>query len=145
MKLSISTPANLIIALFFILASCKKDRVPTPTPGTEPVPVTQKGSIRFTTNLDLTGQPYHSSNLQVVVTIKNEQNREVVKDSTLLLTLNGQVTTTIIELPAGNYKLSSFRIQYGGVNTHFAAPIAGSAKASGAMGRKIVGDLWSRR
>ncbi len=132
MKRIISSPVNLIIALLFILVSCKKDPVttPIPIPGKDPVPTVQKASIRFTTNLDLTDQPYHSSNLQAVVNIKNDRNEEVIKDSVLQLNLNAPVTTGIIELPLGNYKLTSFRIEYGGVHTHFAAPIAGSSKAS---------------
>jgi len=132
MKRSISTPVNLIIALLFILASCRKDPVPTPVPipGKDPVPTGQKGSIRFTTNPDIAGQPYHSSNLQAVVSIKNDKNEEVIKDSILLLNLDGPITTGIIELPLGTYTLTSFRIEYGGVNTHFAAPLAASSKAS---------------
>ena len=99
-------------------------------PGKDPVPTTEKASFRFITNLDLAGQPYHSSNLHAVVSIKNEKNEEVIKDSILLLNLTGMVTTGAIELPLGNYKLTSFRIEYGGVNTHFVAPITGSPKAS---------------
>ncbi len=131
MKQNILTPVTLLIALLVILASCKKDPVPAPipTPGKDPVPGGQKAIVRFTTNLDLTGQPYHSSNLQAIVSIKNHRNEEVIKDSTLLLNLNEPVTTTTIELPVGTYHLTSFRIEYGGVHTHFVAPIAGSSKA----------------
>jgi hypothetical protein len=48
----------------------------------------------------------------------------------LTLNLNGMVTTSSMQLPLGEYKLTRFRLVYGSVNTHFAAPISNSAKAS---------------
>jgi len=135
MRKSITKPANLIFSLLFLLSACSKDdiRKPVPVPpgnGGAPPPVVEKGVIKFTTNADLTGQPYHSSNLRAVVSIVNEKGEEVAKDKVLTLTLPNPVTTGSIELPVGNYRLTSFRMEYGSVQTHFASPITGSAKAS---------------
>lgn len=135
MRNSITRPANWIILLLFILAACSKDDIfhhpqPVPDDGGTPPPAAEKGSFRFTTNADLTGLPYHSSNLRAVVTIVNEKGDEVAKDKLLMLNLPNPVTTENIELPAGNYRLTSFRMEYGSVQTHFVTPLAGSAKAS---------------
>jgi hypothetical protein len=124
-------------ALWFVIAmilmsSCTKDDIfPNPTP-TDPVPTTptELGLVRFVADADLAGQPYHTSNLTAVVSISNEKNEEVVSEKMLSLSLAGTVKTETLQLPVGNYKLTRFRLVYGSVNTHFATPKAGSAKAS---------------
>lgn len=130
MKSKILSPVNLIVALILFLGSCKKDSVIVPSPGNNPQNNIEKGSFSFSSNLDLSGQPYHSSNLRAVVSIINDKNVEVIKDSVIQITINGFVKTGTLELPIGNYKLTSFRLEYGNVNTHFVAPISGSTKAS---------------
>src|SRR5690606_29395721 len=45
--------------------------------------------------------------------------------------LSNSVNTATIQLPEGDYKLTGFRLVYGGVNTHFATPFTASDKASG--------------
>jgi hypothetical protein len=136
MATRITKAASILFLFMLILSSCSKEPVlppgnggGTPPPPPPPVPV-ERALVSFTTNADLTGQPYHSSNLQAVVTIVNDKNEEVAKEKMLTLSLPNPVKTQAIELPVGNYKLTSFRMVYGGVNTHFATPIAGSAKAS---------------
>lgn len=123
-------PLNIIIALILFLGSCKKDPIAVPSPGNTPQNNIEKGNISFFNSLDLSGQPYHTSNLRAVVTIINDKNVEVIKDSLIQITINGFVKTGTLELPIGNYKLTSFRLEYGSVNTHFVAPITGSIKAS---------------
>ena len=131
---AITKPTRILIFFLFILSACSKEKIiPTPQPGNGNgggTPVVEKVSMRFVTNADLSGQPYHSSNLRAVVTIVNDKGQEIAKDKLLSLTLPNPVQTESIELPVGNYKLTSFRMEYGSVNTHFATPMAGSAKAS---------------
>ncbi|HEX8331324.1 MAG TPA: hypothetical protein VF622_01810 [Segetibacter sp.] len=113
-----------------LLGSCSKDNiVPSPV---EPVPTNpaEMGLFRFIADVNLTGEPYHQSNLTAVVSIINGKNEEVVNEKTLSLNLDGTVKSEAIQLPVGNYKLTRFRLVYGGVNTHFATPKAGSAKAA---------------
>lgn len=135
MKQSIT---KLFSLLFFIsiFSSCSKPDLDTPNPRPVPPPVNNpipgtSGSLRFQAIIDLTGQPYHSSNLFAVVSIAKSNGEEVIKEKTLSLDLSSPVKTAAIELPEGNYKLTSFRMVYGSVNTHFATPFAGSAKATG--------------
>jgi hypothetical protein len=137
MKTRISKAISIIFTLLFILSACKKEDIIKPTPrpttgggGSETPPGIEKAQFRFSTSTDFSGQPYHSSNLTAVISIRNDKNEEVIKERVLTLTLNGTATTQSLELPAGNYKLTSFRLEYGNVTTHFAAPLAGSAKAS---------------
>ncbi|MGF1924731.1 MAG: hypothetical protein ACQUHE_11175, partial [Bacteroidia bacterium] len=132
MKQNILKPVNMLLIALMILMGCKKepDAIPKPTPGDEPPPTVQKASIRFTTNLDLSGQPYHQSNLKAIVSVSNAKGELVVNDSILSVDLSGKVTTQLIQLPLGSYKITSFRLEYGSVQTHFAAPIAGSPKAA---------------
>lgn len=125
-----------LIALFSlalaVFASCSKEPLmpkPTPTPG-NPGP-SPSGKIVFAVNQSLTGEPYHSSNLTAVVTVVDKNNRVVADEKLLTLDLNGTVKTENMELPAGTYKLTRFRLVYGSINTHFASPVAGSAKAAG--------------
>lgn len=135
---TITKPASIIFFLLFILSSCSKDEIiktPPPPPGdgnsgTIPPPAVEKSSVHFIANADLTGQPYHSSNLRASVSIVNEKGEEVAKDKLLTLSLPNPVKTQSLELPVGNYKLTSFRMEYGSVQTHFVTPVAGSAKAS---------------
>jgi len=131
---SITKPTRTLFFILFILSACSKEKItPTPPPahsGDGGTPVIEKASIHFVTNADLTGQPYHTSNLRAVVTIVNDKGQEVAKDKLLSFALPNPVQTESIELPLGNYKLTSFRMEYGSVNTHFASPIAGSVKAS---------------
>lgn len=132
---TITKPASILLSFLLILSACSKDDIITnPPPGNggseNPPPVAEKTLIRFTTNADLTGQPYHTSNLRAVVTVVNEKGEEVMKDKLLTLSLPNPVKTQAIELPVGNYKLTSFRMEYGSVYTHFVTPLTGSAKAS---------------
>jgi hypothetical protein len=120
----------LLPILFLLITGCKKDPIAVPPPGNNPQNNIEKGSFSFSSSLDLSGQPYHTSNLRAVVSIINDKNVEVIKDSVVQITINGFVKTGALELPLGNYKLTSFRLEYGSVNTHFAAPIIGSTKAS---------------
>jgi len=129
MKSVLSKQLAYVFFIFTVLASCSKQPLEQiPTPG-EPVPTTS-GVVSFSVNQDLNGAPYHSSNLTAVVTIVNKQNTTVVNEKTLTLTLNGSIKSESLSLPQGTYKLTQFRLVYGGMNTHFAAPIAGSAKAA---------------
>jgi hypothetical protein len=133
MKTRITTPALFILTLLVMLAACKKDpiAVPRPIPGKDSIPpVVEKALFKFVTNADLAGQPYHTSNLQAVVSITNQKNEVVVNEKILSLNLDAAVTTQSIELPVGTYKLTSFRMEYGSVNTHFATPLTGSVKAA---------------
>jgi hypothetical protein len=132
-------PATILLFILFILSACSKDRIiPPPTPpgngggdgGGSTPPPTQKAMVHFVTNADLTGQPYHSSNLRAVITVVNDKGEEIAKDQILTLTLPNPVNTAAIELPVGDYKLSSFRLEYGSVQTHFVTPRSGSVKAS---------------
>jgi hypothetical protein len=132
---TITKPTRIILFLLFILSACSKDdiiKIPPPGNGggDTPPPVTEKASVHFITNANLTGQPYHTSNLRAVVTIVNEKGEEVAKDKILSLNLPNPVRTESIQLPIGNYRLTSFRMEYGSVSTHFVTPVAGSAKAS---------------
>ncbi|HEY0060273.1 MAG TPA: hypothetical protein VGB56_14145, partial [Flavisolibacter sp.] len=124
--------SKLIAPLFWtvvLLAACsKKDQLPELP--SQPIPAGAKGSIRFSAGINLSGMPYHSSKLTAVVSIANDKNEEVVKETMLTLTLDGGARTEALELPVGNYKLTKFRLVYGGVQTHFAAPNGGSAKAA---------------
>ncbi len=125
--------SKLIAFLWTIVlfAACsRKDQLPEPPPQPRPPAGTEKASIRFATTIDPSGRPYHSSNLTAVVTIANDKQVEVVKEQTLILELDGSKITTALELPLGNYQLTKFRLVYGGVQTHFAAPIQGSVKAA---------------
>ena len=124
-------PAFLLMALFFVTACSKDDLFEKPIPGkdTPGVPA-DTGSLRFQATVDLAGQPYHSSNLTAVVSITNDKNDTVVKEKMLTLNLDGTVTSEAMKLPPGTYKLTRFRLVYGNVNTHFAAPMANSAKAA---------------
>ncbi|MGV3527929.1 MAG: hypothetical protein ACO1OO_03465 [Flavisolibacter sp.] len=134
MTTAITKPLTWFIAFIFFLAACTKPttEIPAPVqqPGEPPTVPAQKGSFQFSANVDLSGQPYHSSNLHAVITVKNEAGAEVVKEQMIGLTLPTPVNTGVLELPVGKYKLSSFRLVYGSVNTHFASPIAGSTKAA---------------
>lgn len=127
-------PTSIIFLFLLILSACSKEKlVPPPTHdnGGEPIPpVAEKAMLRFTMNVDLTGQPYHTSNLRAVVTIVNDKGQEVAKDKLLFLNLPNTVQTESIELPVGNYKLTSLRMEYGSAHTHFVAPVTGSSKAS---------------
>jgi len=132
---TITKQASIIFLIVAILSACSKERITnTPAPGnsggTPTTPSAEKANIRFSTSVDLTGQPYHSSNLRAAVTIINEKGELVMKDKVLSLNVGNPVVTEGIELPIGNYRLASFRLEYGSVQTHFAAPISGSAKAA---------------
>jgi hypothetical protein len=130
---TITKPTRIIVFLLFILSACSKDdiiKTPTPGNGGTPPPIVENASIYFLTSADLTGQPYHTSNLRAVVTIVNEKGEEVAKDKILSLSLPNPVKTESIQLPIGNYRLTSFRMEYGSVYTQFATPVSGSAKAS---------------
>ncbi|MGZ8545511.1 MAG: hypothetical protein ACXWV0_09455, partial [Flavisolibacter sp.] len=74
MKQFITKPTSIIIFLVLFLAACTKQDLPVPPPVTEPQPVL-KGQLRFSMNLDLSGQPYHSSNLQAVAQLSNAQGQ----------------------------------------------------------------------
>lgn len=132
----ITKPSRIILFLLFILSACSKDDIikmpPAGNNGGEgtPPPVIEKASVYFMTNADLTGQPYHTSNLRAVVTIVNEKGEEVAKEKILSLSLPNPVKTGSLQLPVGNYKVTSFRMEYGSVNTHFVTPVSGSSKAS---------------
>jgi hypothetical protein len=128
-------PTTILIFFLLLLSACSKERLDqTPTPpgngGSTQTPVIEKATIRFVTNADLTGQPYHSSNLRAVATIINDKGEQIVKDKFLSLSLPNPVKTESIELPVGDYKLTAFRMEYGSINTHFVTPMAGSSKAS---------------
>lgn len=113
-----------------ILYSCSKEPLkPTPTP--ENPPPTPIANVSFVTDLTLTGAPYHTTNLAAVVTIAKMDNSTVADEKMLMLDLSGKVKTESLQLPVGNYKLTRFRLVYGSVNTHFAAPFTGSTKAAG--------------
>jgi len=133
---SITKPTRILFFLLFILSACSKEKITLPSPPPPDhesdggKPAVEKASMHFVTNADLTGQPYHTSNLRAVVTIVNDKGQEVAKDKYLFLSLPNPVKTESIELPLGNYKLTSFRMEYGSVTTQFATPIAGSAKAA---------------
>ena len=131
MKHLIFKPVNFIFFLFFLLACSKDDIIqpgpPPPPPGNGGQPII-KGLFKFSLNPDLSGQPYHSSNLTAVVNITNENNETIEK--TLQLNISGAVTTETLELPVGNYRLTSLKMVYGGVYTHFAAPISGSVRSA---------------
>lgn len=117
----------LLSAIFF---SCSKEPlIPSPAPG-NPTP-TPAGNVSFLTDQNLAGAPYHSSNLMAVVTIASMNNEIVANEKTLALDLGSKVQTANLQLPVGKYKLTRFRLVYGSVNTHFATPVAGSAKAAG--------------
>ncbi|MES2649007.1 MAG: hypothetical protein V4717_19165 [Bacteroidota bacterium] len=133
MKTRITTSALFMLTLLLMLAGCKKDPIvqPRPIPGKDSIPpASEKAVFRFVTNAELTGQPYHTSNLRAVVSITNQNNEVVINEKILTLDLNAPVSTQSIELPQGNYKLTSFRLEYGSVNTHFVTPVAGSVKAA---------------
>ena len=131
MKHLILKPVNFIFFLFFLLACSKDDIIqpgpPPPPPGNGGQPII-KGLFKFSLNPELSGQPYHSSNLTAVVNIANENNETIEK--TLQLNISGAVTTETLELPVGNYRLTSLKMVYGGVYTHFAAPISGSVRSA---------------
>src|SRR6478672_10197555 len=132
---TITKQASIIFLIVAILSACSKERITnTPAPGnsggTPTTPSAEKANIRFSTSVDLTGQPYHSSNLRAAVTIINEKGELVMKDKVLSLNVGNPVVTEGIELPIGNYRLASFRLEYGSVQNHFASPISGSAKAA---------------
>ncbi len=138
MRSGFTKPTSLLVLLVLVFTACTKPDIPTPTapqkPGgggfpNTPQPV-KKGSFRFFPSVDLAGQPYHSSNLRAVVSISKANGESVIKDQLLALNLSAPVQTATLELPAGDYKLTSFRMEYGSVQTHFAAPVAGSVKAA---------------
>lgn len=132
MKAQLSKLTAFLLFFAFILTACSKDDIfqnPIPNPGGPGRP-TDIGMFRFAVAVDLTGEPYHSSNLAAVVSIVNEKNDTVVNERLLTLNLNSMVTTEMVKLPAGAYKLTRFRLVYGSVNTHFATPVTNSAKAA---------------
>ncbi len=138
MRSGLTKTTRLLVLLVFIFSACTKPDIPRPTgpqkPGggdqpNTPQPV-KKGSLRFLPSMDLLGQPYHSSNLRAVVSISKANGELVAQDQLLVLNLSAPVQTATLELPAGDYKLTSFRMEYGSVQTHFAAPVAGSVKAA---------------
>jgi hypothetical protein len=130
---TITKSTTIIILLLGLLSACSKEKIiQVPPAGGEghPIPPVEKSFIHFSTNADLTGQAYHETNLRAVVTIVNARGEEVVKNKPLSLSLPHPVKTESIELPVGNYKLTAFRMEYGAAYTHFAVPVAGSAKAA---------------
>jgi len=117
---TITKPTRILFFFLFILSACSKEKITPPPPPPPPdhgsyggTPVVEKASMHFITNADLTGQPYHTSNLRAVVTIVNDKGQEVAKDKYLFLSLPNPIKTEGIELPLGNYKLTSFRMEYG--------------------------------
>src|SRR5688572_3140967 len=123
MKQSITKLFSLLFFISAIFSACSKPDLekprptPIPPPVDNPVPGNLKGTLRFLAAVDLSGQPYHSSNLQAVVSIEKANGEEVIKDKILTLDLNSTVKTATIELPEGDYKLTAFRMVYGSVNT----------------------------
>ncbi|MGZ8538877.1 MAG: hypothetical protein ACXWV9_11470, partial [Flavisolibacter sp.] len=133
MRQSITKLFSLLFIISAFFAACTKPNLEgptTPPPPPPPVPGSS-GSIKFQAMVDLTGQPYHSSNLTAVVSIAKSTGEEVIKEKILTLDLATPVKTATIELPEGDYKITGFRMVYGTANTHFATPFAGSAKAGG--------------
>lgn len=118
----------LMLAMF--LSGCKKDPHPIELSHDDPQGGTEQAIFSFKSNLDLSGQPYHSSNLTAVISVKNHAGFEVIKDSVIQITLNEGVKTTHLKLPLGSYTLTKFRLEYGSASTHFAAPLVGSQKAA---------------
>jgi hypothetical protein len=138
MKQRITIQFSILFFFMIFLAACsKKDiEIPKPAPGQNPpvpnVPAPiNTGSFSFHAMADLTGQPYHSSNLHAVVSIEKASGEQVITDSMLVLNIGNPVKTATLQLPEGDYKLTSFRMVYGSINTHFATPFAGSSKANG--------------
>lgn len=132
MKRVVFNVVSTLVLILLFAVSCSKDpitRIPTPSVPV-PEPNVPSGVFRFTTNVNLTGEPYHSSNLKAVVTVINNKNEEVLKDTSVTLEIAGNIKTASLTLPVGDYQLTSFRLVYGNVNTHFAAPIKNSAKAA---------------
>jgi hypothetical protein len=138
MRIRVTKPANLFFMLVIVVTACTKADIKkppvSPTPPDEtptgPAQPSKTGTFRFLPAGDLTGQPYHSSNLRAVVSITKANGAPVVQEQIVTLDLSAPVKTSVLELPAGDYKLTAFRMEYGSVNTHFAAPMAGSAKAA---------------
>jgi hypothetical protein len=122
-----------LLAFSMLFAFCSKEKeLPRPIPGTPgkpngPAPVS--AAFRFAAQINLIGQPYHPSSLHAVVSVANEKGEPVLTDKQLTLEIGEHAVTQTLSLPVGQYKLTSFRMVHGGVNTRFAAPIAGSAKA----------------
>ena len=136
MSQSLTKLFSLLFFISAIFSACSKPDLEKPNPRPLPPPVDQpvpgkSGSLRFQAMVDLTGQPYHTSNLHAVVSIAKSTGEEVIHEKMLSLDLASPVKTTIFELPEGDYKLTGFRMVYGSVNTHFATPFAGSVKAAG--------------
>ena len=134
---------TLFQILFFFLiifTACSKTDLEKPMPIPSPAPAGPKGTINFQAMVDLAGHPYHTSNLHAVISITGVNGNEVIKEKTFTLDLSSPVKTTIIELPVGDYKLTGFRLVYGGVQTHFATPFAGSEKA-GAVQKPLKLDF----
>lgn len=136
MRSRLTKPATLLLLLVVFITACSKTDIRKPeVPGNpggnpnNPGPA-KNGSFRFLPSVDLTGQPYHSSNLKAVVSISRANGEQVIKDQLLTLNLSAPVQSATLELPAGDYKLTAFRMEYGSVQTHFAVPIAGSVKAA---------------
>jgi hypothetical protein len=130
---TIAKTTTIIFLVLGILSACSKEKINhVPPAGGEGhrTPPAEKSFIHFSTNADLTGQAYHETNLRAVVTIVNNRGEEVVKNKTLSLSLSHPVKTENLELPKGSYKLTAFRMEYGAASTHFATPVAGSAKAA---------------
>ena len=125
------TPFRRLFFFLIIFSACSKTDLQKPIPNPSPAPVGPTGTIRFQALVDLAGQPYHNSNLHAVVSITGTNGNEVIKDKMLTLNLASPVKTASFELPEGDYKLTGFRLVYGGVNTHFATPFSGSDKAAG--------------
>ena len=124
-KINAGALAILIIVLLAGTA-CKKETVKDRQP--VPLPV-ETGTFRIVSLVDPAGAVYNNGDLTAVVTVINQQNEEVVKEVTLTLNLAEGFTTEALQLAAGKYKISRFRLVYKGGATHFAAPLVNSAKA----------------
>ncbi|HEX2533756.1 MAG TPA: hypothetical protein VHK69_08470, partial [Chitinophagaceae bacterium] len=130
---------SLLTFLFLLslgLFSCNKKDIfePKPNPGTGGNPGGKPADsvyFNFAVDTSLVGAPYHSSSLTAEVSVANMAGDTVIREALLTLDLSGRVKTSYLRLPAGNYKITSFRMVHGGVYTRFATPRAGSVKAAG--------------
>src|SRR5215217_1667613 len=134
MNFQLSKLTAFLFMLSFLFSACLKDDlfekpIPGGNEGTPGKPA-DSSSFRFAVTVDLTGHPYHASNLAAVVSIVNEKNDIVLHERVLSLDMNGVVKSEPAKLPVGTYSITRFRLVYGTVNTHFATPMAGSSKAS---------------
>lgn len=121
----------LMAALLLLPISCKKNDLPH---GHGPLPQDSAKKGQFMIAIDsFPGAATPATGLTAIISITDKDNKTVIKDRHMPLSLHELYETDSIEIAVGRYALSGLLIINSDSTVKFASPLAGSAKANAVM------------